>query len=277
MTTIKSALEKAVREQGIPVLDAELILGHVLRVARERLHAHPEQALSDAETRDFASLVTQALNHTPIAYLIGHKFFYGFDFFVDARVHIPRPETEGIIEDIKKRYPPDFEGLIVDIGTGSGCLAITLGKLFPQAHILATDISEDALAVARANAQTLGAQNVTCVHGSLYAPLTEQADIIISNPPYGWEINWTTDQQVFKQPVESYLDQASDGTGILKLLIQELHAHLKPGGRSYFECDPRQTNVLCACAKKNGYAPAVLKDLSGHDRILTLTKPKNSA
>jgi release factor glutamine methyltransferase len=195
MSTIKDALEYAVgklahEEQKSAVLDAQVLLGYVLDVDRATLYTYPERELTSEQEQQFSQLIERREHGEPAAYLTGHKEFYGLDFFVDKRVLIPRPETELLVEialnNIRKRINAGRIPIVADIGTGSGAIPITLAVEEPRLpYLYATDVSTEALDVARLNCQRHHVeQRVRLLHGDLLAPLPEPVDILIANLPY---------------------------------------------------------------------------------------------
>jgi release factor glutamine methyltransferase len=195
MSTIKDALEYAVgklahEEQKSAVLDAQVLLGYVLDVDRATLYTYPERELTSEQEQQFSQLIERREHGEPVAYLTGHKEFYGLDFFVDKRVLIPRPETELLVEialnNIRKRINAGRIPIVADIGTGSGAIPITLAVEEPRLpYLYATDVSTEALDVARLNCQRHHVeQRVRLLHGDLLAPLPEPVDILIANLPY---------------------------------------------------------------------------------------------
>jgi len=248
----------------------------------------------------FEELIARRAKHEPVAYLIKNKEFYGRNFYVDKRVHIPKPATEDLIDAVLRviarsdaAIPYSEPFTIADIGTGSGCIAITLALELQTAKIIATDISSDALDVARHNADILGASDrITFLKGNLLPPLTEKSDIIIANLPYGWHVSphllrgrlrggsseeiWTTDKEVFFQPRASY-DGGHQGLELIRQLIFDLAHHLKDQGQCFIEFDPRQTEKITQLAKDNNFDISIKKDTSGFDRIAILTKIQNQS
>jgi release factor glutamine methyltransferase len=195
MSTIKDALEYAIgklahEEQKSAVLDAQVLLGYVLDVDRATLYTYPERALTSEQEQQFFQLIERRERGEPVAYLTGHKEFYGLDFFVDKRVLIPRPETELLVEivlnNIRKRINAGRIPIVADIGTGSGAIPIALAVEEPRLpYLYASDVSSEALDVARLNCQRHHIeQRVRLLHGDLLAPLPEPVDILIANLPY---------------------------------------------------------------------------------------------
>ncbi|MDP2918211.1 MAG: peptide chain release factor N(5)-glutamine methyltransferase, partial [bacterium] len=175
-----------------PALDAEILLSHVLKKSREYLLAHPEIKLTPSQNKKYRALIARRGRGEPLAYLTHCQEFYGLNFYVDKNTLIPRPESELIVEEIKKIAAPNQKPIIIDVGAGSGCLAITLSKTFPTAHIYATDISPKALIIARKNARHHKAKIkfyrgnlLASLPASLWSARAATAPIyIIANLPY---------------------------------------------------------------------------------------------
>lgn len=177
------------RESGSlsPELDTEILLAFALKMKRVALFRTLERILPAKAREQFSELVNRRVRREPIAYLVGHKEFYGHDFVVDRNVLIPRPESELVIETFLEMFQRSAELTIADIGTGSGCLAVTLALLCPKANMIATDISEQALNIARKNTERYNVQNrITFLTGNLLEPLEQQSklDVIVANLPY---------------------------------------------------------------------------------------------
>lgn len=164
--------------------EANLLLGHVLDLTEAQVLARWDSEVEPAAARAFEGLVERRLHGEPVAYLIGSREFYGRDFLVDSRVLIPRPETEHLIEAVLA-LPLAEKARILDLGTGSGCMAITLGLELPGSTVFASDLSVAALALASVNARTLGARNVRMLSSDLATSIAiEHFDLVVSNPPY---------------------------------------------------------------------------------------------
>ncbi len=171
-------------------LDASVLLEHVLGVGRATLYAYPERQVTDEQERRFLLLLERRTQGEPVAYLVGHKEFYGLDFVVDRRVLIPRPETELLVEAaldvIRRRLDAGHNPIVADIGTGSGAIPITLAvEELRLSKLYASDISTDALTVARLNCEQHSVeQRVHLLHGDLLTPLPEPVDVLTANLPY---------------------------------------------------------------------------------------------
>jgi len=189
MTTIQQALALDVA-YDIDRLDAQILLCHVLHVERSTLYAYPERELTPVEEQQYVALITRRAQGEPVAYLAGHKEFYGLDFVVDRRVLIPRPETELLVETAlqvcRQKIAAGSMPIVADIGTGSGAIPVALAVNEPRLpYLYATDISGDALAVAALNCQRHHVeQRVLLLQGDLLAPLPEPVDVLTANLPY---------------------------------------------------------------------------------------------
>jgi len=218
-----------------PKLDAELLLCHTLKKDRSWLIAHADDVLDEATINDFNILLARRIRREPVAYITGEKEFWSRSFHVNPDVLIPRPETEHLIEAVREHFPdPQAEYSFCDIGTGSGCIAITLACEYPKACIVATDISKQALAVARRNAEQHGVSDrITFIQGDMFAALTRDTasfDAIISNPPYvaQHEIDGLEAELDFEP--RHALSDGQDGLSFLRLLVEEADGWLSTNG-----------------------------------------------
>ncbi len=237
-------------------LDAEIILAHTIRKPRTYLHAHGDELL-DARDHEIADArLDLRREFTPIAYIIGHKEFYGRRFKVSTATLIPRPESEMIIEMIKESMGTTIPLLprtirLVDVGTGSGCLGITLKLELPELDVTLTDLSNHALHVAKQNAQTLHAQ-VTFHQGDLLRNYGLPVDIICANLPYV-DRDWEVSRDTHAEP-DMALYANSGGLSLIKVLIAQAAQLLPRKGSLYLEADPRQHDDIVSYAKQNGFA-----------------------
>jgi release factor glutamine methyltransferase len=262
-------------------LDADLLLCQVLGLSRTQLYMDLMRPLTTAEVDGYRALVKRRAKLEPIAYIAGTKGFWKHDFAVDKRVLIPRPETERIVEEAAKALAARKEEplRIVDVGTGSGCIACSLAAEFPQATVVAIDASADALEVAAANATTLGLRDrVKLVRGDLLAPLLargSKADLIVSNPPYiGTGERERMDEDVKLHEPELALFAGRDGLDLIRRLVVEAAQLLEPEGYLFVEHGDLQGPATRALAEAAGLEQvATLKDYSHLDRVLVARKP----
>lgn len=233
-------------------LDSELILAHVLGQDRTWIIAHRDETLSSAAKAD--ELLEKRAARVPLAYLTGRKEFYGRDFFVNEHVLIPRPETEEMIEQLKLLHPQPGQQLI-DVGTGSGAIAITAALESPDVHVEAVDISPAALQVAQHNATQLAA-TVDFYESDLLANAKSTYDFILANLPY---VDQTWERSLETQ-FEPSLALFADGYGLdlIKKCIVQATEKLVTGGHILLEADPRQYDEIIAFAMIHGFHPVRL-------------------
>ncbi|HEY8886216.1 MAG TPA: HemK/PrmC family methyltransferase [Candidatus Microsaccharimonas sp.] len=236
-------------------LDAELILAHTLRTNRSYLHAHPEDTLTDRTVEIANARLTLRIERVPVAYIIGHKEFYGRQFSVTTATLIPRPESEVLLELLQQVIPRNISLLkekplrLVDVGTGSGSLGITAKLLYPELIVTLSDISRHALKIAEKNAKDLQA-DVTILQSNLLADYPFTADIIIANLPYVDE-SWERSPETDHEPA-SALFAANNGKALIYELLVQTKDKLVNGGSLILEADPEQHPDIIAEAKKYG-------------------------
>lgn len=276
--TIKAALQRAreqLKEQGIdsPALDAEVLLSQVIGLDRAGLYREWERPLSEEEESGFFALTGRRLSGEPVAYLTGRKEFMGLDFMVNPSVLIPRPETELLVENAQRLLPPS--PTIIDIGTGSGAIAVSLAFLLPGAVVHATDLSPEALEVAHFNAARQGVgERVFFYEGSLLEPLigcvpAARVDLIAANLPY---IN-KDDLPGLPREVRLFepalaLDGGEDGLDLIRRLIPAAAGFLKPGGYLLLEIGCQQGPAVAALLNSSVWETEILNDLAGLDRLV---------
>lgn len=251
-----------------PRLEAEVLLAHVLETSRAALLAHPERTLSSNQLSSYRAIVLHRAADYPLPYLTGHVEFYGLDFEVTPEVLIPRPETETLVDLALARRP----AAIVDVGTGSGCIAVALAVHLPEATVCAIDISPAALAVAQRNVERHGvADRVRLMVGNVLNPRPSPADLIVSNPPYIPTGDCASLQASVRDHEPSLaLDGGPDGLSIIEPLMAQAPAVLRPGGALLIEIGAEQGEITSRLART--YFPQaqvrVHPDLAGRDRVL---------
>lgn len=279
MPTIGEALAAA-RQRLTPtsetaLLDARLLLSFVIGQPSAWLYAHSDNLLTPEQTNKFSSLIEQRATGMPIAYLTGTCGFYHWDFVVTPDVLIPRPETEHLIEAaqawLKNRQGEELK--IVDVGTGSGIIAVSLALLFPQASVTAIDVSLAALEIAKLNASRLGAGNIEFRHGNLLngLPSDFQVDLIAANLPYIDRDEMLT-LEVAKWEPHLALDGGIGGLDLIRDLLHQAPVHLKPSGLILLEIGAGQgeaTRQLALAVFPNAVVE-VKQDLAGLDRIVSI-------
>ncbi|WP_110954229.1 peptide chain release factor N(5)-glutamine methyltransferase [Anaerosinus massiliensis] len=259
-----------------PRLDAEVLLSHVLGKERIYLYVHFDEPLQAEELSRYKAMIKKRVARMPVAYIIGYKEFMGLSFEVSPAVLIPRPDTEilveAVIERLKDRGKVDF----VDIGTGSGAIVLSLLANLPQAVGSTVDISEEAIQIAKRNAEKIGVQDrVTFFHGDVYSPIRGQVfDVIVSNPPYipDGDIQGLT-AEVKCEPHHA-LAGGIDGLDFYRRLIGGGLDLLKPGGFMAFEVGIHQAAAVAELAKNfSAFGEAIiLKDYGGIERVVILDK-----
>ncbi|NOK05923.1 MULTISPECIES: peptide chain release factor N(5)-glutamine methyltransferase [Myxococcus] len=265
------------RQVDAPRLTAEILLSHVLKLSRVRLYVDLDRPLSKDELGAYRALIERRMAGEPTQYLTGVREFYNRPFKVDARVLIPRPETELLVEAALRMLPKDAPGRALDVCTGSGCIAISLAAERPQATVIATDLSPDACALARENAQTLGvADRVTVLQGDLFTPVPagERFQVVVSNPPYiaSGEIPGLS-AEVRREPTLA-LDGGPDGLVAVRRVVTGARQWLEPGGLLALEIGEDQGPAVLELLRAAGYADArVEKDLERRERMAFGTQP----
>ena len=264
-----------------PRLSAEELLAHVLNTTRMKLFMDYDRALSPQELSAYRDLVRRAADEEPIAYLTGRKHFFGLEFEVTRDVLIPRPDTETLVEDVLQtaRIQSGLETpRVMDLCTGSGCIAAALAHNLKGATVLATDLSPAAAVVARRNVERLGlADRVTIEEGDLFEPLARVVDarpfdLIVANPPY----IPTGQLAALERSVREYepmtaLDGGKDGLILHRRILQDAGKHLLPGGRIYLEIAFDQGELALEVASRypDFEGARLIKDFGGRDRVLT--------
>lgn len=266
-----------------PRLDAELLLAHGLKLERIQLYLRFDQPMKDEELAVLRELVRRRAAGEPVAYILGYRDFFGHRFEVNSNVLIPRPETEHIVEDVlawaqDKDQPWGF----VDLGCGSGCIGLSLLKEYPQAKLIAVDLSASAVETAKRNAEALGVadrvQFVSCDAGDVDAVMSAykdftgkaQIDVLVSNPPYIAQNDPQVEENVKKYEPNSALYAEEDGLALLKAWSAAFAPYLRTPGLMLMEMGMSQ-----GAAMKQSYDSlkifneiSVIKDLSGHDRVI---------
>jgi len=264
-----------------PRLTAELLLSHVLSLTRVKLFMDLDRPLAKDELATYRALIQRRLAHEPTQYLVGFKDFYGRRFAVDRRVLIPRSETELLVEAVLRVLPEDEPCRVLDVCTGSGCIALSIAAERPRASVWATDLSTDALAVARGNAERLDLTGrVTFFTGDLLAPLPADArfDVIVSNPPYIARGLLAGLQLEVRQEPTLALDGGLDGLAVLRPLIVAARPRLKAGGWLALEISDEQGPAVKALVEASGATEVrVEKDLARQDRLVFGRAPPEAA
>jgi release factor glutamine methyltransferase len=247
-------------------LDAQVLLAHVLGTTRGHLLSHPEAPCSSAQALQYRELLGRRVAAEPLAYLIGYREFWSLKLTVGPAVLVPRPETEILVERALTRGPASA-ARVAELGTGSGAVALALASERPQWHIVATDISPAALAVARSNAAALGLSRVEFRLGDWYAPLAgELFDLLVSNPPYVGSADPAL--ALLQHEPKLALTPGSDAMASLRTLAAGAAAHLALGGWLLVEHGADQGAPVRAALVLAGFRHVRShRDLAGHERM----------
>lgn len=294
------------RERGVegPRLNAELLIAHLLKMDRIGLYLNYGRPMEEGELKTLRELVKRRARREPLQYITGRQWFWSAEFKVNADVLIPRPETEILVEEAIKivlrgqgsgvggqkpkktrdqqpktgeNWPltPDSRPLILDLCTGSGCIAITLAKELPNSKVYAVDSSEAALQVARENVEAHGVEDrITFLKGDLYQPLVGQEGgfaLIISNPPYirSGDIKRLQPEIKDYEPLLA-LDGGEDGLEVIRRIIRESPPYLEKGGWLILEVGMGQAKEVVALIEETGVynSPSIINDYSGIKRVV---------
>ena len=267
MLTVKAALEEATRAIGRT--DAQVLMAHLLGVNRAYLAANPMRVLTESEDARVDLMVAQRAMGQPVAYLVGKREFYSREFEVGPEVLIPRPETETLVEEALRHLRESKNPSLLDLGTGSGVLAITIACERPGLEVTATDTSAAALAIARRNAMALSAR-VEFLEGPWYAPVAgRRFDLIVSNPPYIAAADPHLGQGDLRfEPASALTDGSPDGLDSIRAIAAGARAHLNPGGRLLLEHGYDQDKAVAEILAAAGLTGIVsIPDLAGIPRV----------
>jgi release factor glutamine methyltransferase len=257
-------------------LEARLLLTHVLACSRTWLITHGDEPLPEAAGRAFGELIGRRLGGEPVAYLVGEREFFGLPFCVDREVLIPRPETELLVELALARIPADTPLRILDLGTGSGVVALTLAHLRPRAQVTAVDVSPGALAVARANACRLGLAGVRFVESDWFTALGSEEcfDVIVGNPPYLAQDDPHLGEGDLRFEPRHALVAGADGLAALRAIVAGLPGRLSPGGWLLLEHGWDQGAACRQLFVEAGLTEVGSeRDLAGHERVTVGRQP----
>jgi release factor glutamine methyltransferase len=268
-----------------PRLCAELLMSHVIGCDRLKLYMDADRPATELERQTLREMVARALKNEPVQYLVGESWFFGLPLHVDRRVLVPRPSTETIIEQVLQhaRAEPGFGGksgdgvCFADIGTGSGAIALVLLKNLPEARALATDVSAEALEVARRNAQRHGlADRVEFLQGDLVAPLLDHPagrglHYVVSNPPYIPDNEWdAVEPNVKDYEPHGALRAGADGLKFVGPLVEQAPRLLRAHGLLLVEIAAATADAVLALARAHPMleSPRIVQDIEGLPRVL---------
>ncbi len=261
-----------------PFLNAELLIAHTLGIGLSDLYTKMEEEVSPEITELYNLLLKKRINFEPLQYILGYEEFYGREFVVTRHVFIPRPETELIIDIVKRNYDSSENFRLLDIGTGSGNIAITIKKEIPPIKVFATDVSPSAIRVAQLNAKRHGVRDgFFLLSSDLFSALKPNGsfDIIVANPPYipKGRINSLQPEIKLYEPEEA-IDGGIDGLDKIKKIISDAGLFLKKNGKLIIEIDCTQGESVLLLSEKIGVFKnsEIQKDLAGFDRFFIATR-----
>lgn len=270
--TIQEALTKA-KNMGIDLLDAEILIAEVLAVKQPYVLAHPEHFLEEEQQEQLSKFFERRKNHEPLAYITGVKEFYNLLLRINNNVLVPRPESEEAVSWIRERSATHHVYSLLDVGTGSGALALTLAASLPKAHVIGVDTKEKILDVARRNAKDLGINNIEFIKSNLLESIgSETFDAIIANLPY-LDPTWQRDPSTKMEPAEA-LYAEENGLALYKKLLEQLPHHLNEKAFGIFEADPRNAEELKNLTAKSmpDFTVTLQEDLAKLPRFVTFEK-----
>jgi release factor glutamine methyltransferase len=268
MPDVRQALAEATHRLGDRV-DAEVLLAHALGKPRSWLIAHGDDALSLEHASAYKRLVERREAGEPVAYITGRRGFWSLDLEVTPATLIPRPETELLVELALEHLPRDQACRVLDLGTGSGAIALAIARERPQAHVVATDASAEALAVAQRNARLHHIGNASFVHGDWFAPVSDRRfDVIVSNPPYIERGDPHLQQGDLRFEPMSALASGHDGLDDIRRIVRDAVLHLVPGGWLLFEHGWNQGDAVRRLLGAAGFVElSTARDLEQRDRV----------
>ena len=270
---LKSALESAIlylQKQGVEEArqDAWLLLEHVCGISHSTYFVHSEDEMPKEQQEQYEALVRKRGEHIPLQQLTGEQEFMGLTFLVNEHVLIPRQDTEVLVEEVMKNLHDGFR--ILDLCTGSGCILLSLLHYSNDCSGVGADLSEEALEVARKNAEQLGENSALFVQGDLFAPVEGKFEIIVSNPPYICsDVIPTLMEEVREHEPMQALDGGADGLDFYRKIIQGAKEHLCGGGQLFFEIGYDQGEAVQRLMEQAGYREVeCVQDFAGLDRVV---------
>ena len=271
---LAGAIERLQQVSDSPRLDAELLLARALDVQRSYLFAHPEDAMDPAAADRFAATLESRAGGLPMAYITGEKEFWSMTLIVSPDTLVPRPETELLVDQALQRISRRAELQVLDLGTGSGAIALAIAKERPACHVVATDISTAALAVAAENARRQGAANLEFLRGNWIEPVADLSfDLVVSNPPYVASADPHLDK--LQHEPRSALAAGSDGLDAIREIANSAAAVLKPGGSLLLEHGDKQADPVAAILDAAGWSEIEnVNDLAGLPRVTIASMPR---
>ena len=272
-TTIESALDDACRALALasqsPRLDAETLLAWVLGSPRGYLFTHPEEELGDKPVSGFSDALARRQKGEPIAYITGSKEFWSMEIMVSHDTLVPRPDTEILVERVLQLIPQDRRCRLLDLGTGSGAIALAIASERPRSEVVAVDSNNAALKIARKNAILHKLQNVSFFPGDWTDPVADRTfDIVVSNPPYVRDGDPALETLQFEP--RSALAAGPEGLDAIRKIAKDAKTVLVSDGSLFLEHGAEQQAAVATVLQENGWTDIeCFKDLSGHPRVTT--------
>lgn len=274
--TISEALQLYAKRLSVcsvtPRLDAEVLLAHTLGRSRASLLAHSEEAVEEQNRSRYEALIERRSHGEPIAYLTGHKEFYGLDLLITPDVLVPRPETESLVDACLEMLPQNEESLLADIGTGSGAILVAVAVHRPMVRGIGIDISQEAIDVARRNCERHGVgERAVLKVGHLLQPVGERVNVIAANLPYVSPGEASPEAAIW-EPQVAVFGGGDDGTALIREFLRAAPEYLLEGGGIVMETAYSQGKLVSSLAR-DAFPLAhieVRKDLAGYDRIVVI-------
>ena len=263
-----TSIAEMLRLPNLDPIDARALLRAALGVGDAHLVAHPGQPLTDRQRERYLAWVERRRAGEPVAYLTGEREFYSLDFKVTPAVLIPRPETELLVDAALERVPREGPYRVLELATGSGCVAVAIALHRPRARVTATDVAPDALVIARENAARLGALIEFVESDWLAAVAGRRFDLIVANPPYVAERDPCLAEGDLRFEPRAALLAGADGLACIRLIVAHARAHLDPGAGLLLEHGHDQAARCRALLERAGYRDVVTRrDLAGIERV----------
>lgn len=252
-----------------PQAEAEFLLAAALQTSRTRVLAFSAQLVETAEAEQFCKFIEKKKSGMPVAYITGETDFCSLTLRCDARALAPRPETEELVEYCAKLFEKGADPAILDLCTGSGCIALALAAKFPRARVTAVDISPEALSLAQENARLSKLQEkVTFIQSNLFEEVSGSFDLIVSNPPYIPTADMATLSPEVRQEPHLALDGGEDGLDIVRQIVQLAGDYLNPYGTLALEIGMGEAPAVCALFDPSQWEGGIKKDFAGIDRFI---------
>jgi release factor glutamine methyltransferase len=273
--------EDFLRKKGVEAarLEAQILLAHVLGCKKIDLYVRHEEEPAEDRRTAFREMIKKRAEGMPVAYLVGHREFYSLEFAVSPAVLIPRPDTETLVMEALRRLKPLAGPRVLDVGTGSGAIAVAIARQHPTAQVVAVDVSSPALAVATANAQRHGVtERVTFVEGDLFGPVTGQTfDLVVSNPPYIADTEFPSlDVGVRDYEPRTALAGGPDGLDFYRRIAADVAGHLVPGGAVLVEIGATQETAVRELFAARLESGPTYRDPGGRPRVVAATRRPGS-